>query len=341
LIRRLAVLLLMLCAVTATAADKGDAPSMPRVERARLLMGTICTAVAEAPDTTRAAHAISTAFAEIGRLEQVMSSWSKDSELSHLNALSGSIWFPCSRSLYAVIDSSLRYAKLTRGSFDPTIEPFNRAWDTRGKGRVPDAQEIEQARILIGWSKVNLDRGERRVQFPFSEMGLDLGGIGKGYALDAAARLIAGDSLARALFNFGGEVLAIGAGWEVGIAHPVERLKRAVNLTASNVAVSTSSQSERGIVVKKKRYGHIIDPRTGQPVSSTASVTVIAGSATRADALSTALLVMGREEAAEFAEEHRDLGVLWLEPDGETIRAWKWNLPAARAEPGVRLEWMN
>jgi thiamine biosynthesis lipoprotein len=333
--------LVILSTAAAPAAGRGDSPPMASVERARLLMGTLCTAIAEAPDTTRAARAISTAFAEIDRLEQVMSSWRKDSELSHLNALGGSIWFPCSRSLYAVIDSSLRYARLTRGAFDPTIEPFNRAWDTRGKGRVPSAFEIEQARILIGWSKVNLDRGERRVQFPFSDMGLDLGGIGKGYALDAAARLIAGDSVARALINFGGEVLAIGTDWEVAIADPVDRLKPAVGLTVSNAAVSTSSQSERGVVVKKKRYGHILDPRTGQPVSSTASVTVIACSATRADAISTALLVMGREEAAAFAEDHRDLGVLWLEPDGETVRAWTWNLPAARAEPGVRLEWMN
>jgi thiamine biosynthesis lipoprotein len=253
----------------------------------------------------------------------------------------GSAWFPCSPSLYAVIDSSIRFARLTRGTFDPTIEPLNRAWDTRGKGRVPREFDLEQARFLVGYAKVNLDRDARRVMFPFSDMGIDLGGIGKGFALDMAARLMARDSVSRALLNFGGEILAVGEGWDVGEAHPTERLARAVSLTVSNAAVSTSSQSERGIVVKKKRYGHILDPRTGRPVSGESSVTVIAGSATRADALSTALLVMGREEAGAFAEAHRELGVLWLEPDGGTVRAWKWNLPDAQAESGIQLEWMN
>lgn len=318
-----------------------DGAPTTKVERARYLMGTVCTGTIEAPDTAAASRALSIAFEEIGRLEQVMSSWREDSELSRLNQVGGSIWFPCSRSLYAVIDSSLRYAKLTRGLFDPTIEPYNRAWDARGKGRVPKPSEIEQARILVGWNKVSLDRDARRVLFPFTDMGIDLGGIGKGYALDAAARLLARDSVDRALLNFGGEILAVGSGWEVSVAHPADRLKPAIGLTASNIAISTSSQSERGVVVKKKRYGHILDPRTGQPVSGTASVTVIASTATRADAISTALLVMGREDAAAFAEEHPDLGVLWLEPDGETVRAWKWNLPAARAEPGVQVEWMN
>jgi thiamine biosynthesis lipoprotein len=233
------------------------------------------------------------------------------------------------------------YARLTDGAFDPTIEPFNRIWDARGKGRVPKPHEIETTMILVGWRKLSLDPSKRRVLFPFSGMGIDFGGIGKGLALDRAARLAQRNGVHRALFNFGGEVLALGEGWDIQVANPSDRLRPIVSITISNAAISTSSQSERGVVVKKKHYGHIIDPGTGEPVPRSGSVTVMARSASRADAISTALLVMGREAASAFAKEHRDLGVLWLEPDGDIVRAWKWNLPTARAEPGTRLEWMK
>lgn len=328
---------------TTTPQDPAGAPRDQRaflVSRARYLMGTICTAVAESPDSARAAHTIAFAFDEIDRLEQVMSSWKKDSEVTRLNT-SGSLWFPCSPWLWAAIDSSFRYAQFTKGAFDPTIEPYNRAWDMRGKGRVAKPADLAQASILVGYQKVNLDRGEHRVMFPFTDMGMDFGGIGKGLALDRVARLMKRDSLRRVVIDFGGQVLVLGDHWLVKIAHPTNRLLPVIRLDASNGSVSTSSQSEHGFTIKKQRYGHIIDPRSGQPVAGDASVTVVAVNATRADALSTALLVMGRESALEFAKHHPDIGVLWLEPAGDSVRAWMSNLPGARAEPGITVEWMS
>jgi thiamine biosynthesis lipoprotein len=304
-------------------------------------MGTLCTGVIESPDTARAARVLSFVFDEVARLEQVMTSWRDDSELALLNKAGSSMWFRCSPALWAVIDSSLELAKLTKGAFDPTIEPYNRAWNARGKGRVPKSEELQRAQMLVGWHKLSLDRDARRVLFPFSDMGIDLGGIGKGFALDHARRLLARDSVRAAMLNLGGEVLAFGEGWPVNIAHPADRLQPALSIVVSNVAISTSGQSERGIMVQKKRYGHIFDPTSGQPVPENATVTVIAKSATRADALSTALIVMGREDAAIFAERHPELGVLWLEPAEGAVRAWKWNFPDAQPAPGINLEWMN
>jgi len=311
-----------------------------QAQRARYLMGTICTAVAEAPDTALAARALVRGLNEIARLEKVMSSWIKESEVSQLNAAGGS-WFTCSKELYAVLDSSMLFARITGGAFDPTIEPLNRAWNTRGKGRVPKPLEAERAAILVGWRKLSLDPGTSRVLLAFSDMGIDLGGIGKGYALDRAAMLIRAAGVGRALLNFGGETLALGRDWEVAVAHPLERLKPAVRFTVSDAAVSTSSQGERGIVVKGKRYGHIFDPRSGQPVATEASVTVVARSGTRADALSTGLLVMGRDEAGSFAAKHPEIGVLWLEPAEGSLQVWKWNLRNLVAESDSAVEWMN
>jgi thiamine biosynthesis lipoprotein len=171
-------------------------------------------------------------------------------------------------------------------------------------------------------------------------MGVDLGGIGKGYALDRAAAVLRRGGIERALLDFGGETLSLG-GWDVMVAHPERRLTPCARLAARDVAVSTSGQSETGIEAGGRRHGHVLDPATGAPIPTRASVTVVAASATEADALSTALLVMGRARAAEFATRHPELGVLWLEPGNRRVRAWKWNLSTAAALPGTTMEWMN
>ena len=174
-------------------------------------------------------------------------------------------------------------------------------------------------------------------------MGVDLGGIGKGFALDRAARLLAAAGVERALLDLGGEALALsprGRPWRLAVAHPLDRLRPAARIAIARGAVSTSGQAERGVTVRGRRYGHILDPSSGRPLATRATVTVVAPSATRADGLSTALLVMGRESAFALARRHPEVGVLWIEPDHGLLRAWKWNL-SATAEPGVAIRWMN
>ena len=329
--------LALLTLITAATLAAG-APGSRTVDRARMLMGTVCTARVETADSARAIGAIGRAFDEIARLERVMSSWRDDSELARLNA-TGTERFECSSDLHAALDSSRVYAALTGGAFDPTVDPLERAWDLRGHGRVPTDRELDDARARVGWSGLVLEPGGRGARFARDGMSVDLGGIGKGLALDRAADRLRENGVDRGLLNFGGETLALGADWDVAVADPSARLTPAVRLRVSAGAVSTSGQSERGVVVRGRRYGHIVDPRDGRPVERAGSVTVVAPSATRADALSTALLVMGRERAGEFAARHPEVGVLWLEPKGATMRAWKWNLPRCAAERTI--EWMN
>ncbi len=301
-------------------------------------MGTlaIATATSAPADTAAAAAAIALVFGEIARLEQVMSSWRDDSELSRLNAAGSA---SCSEDLFAVLDSALAYARLTGGAFDPSIEPLNQAWDMRGAGREPSVAELEAALRHVGWAKLELRSDQRHARLSPSAA-LDLGGIGKGFALDRAAAALARAGVDHALINLGGEIKAIGA-WTVEIADPQRRLEPVANLTLENAALSTSGQSERGVIAGGRHRGHILDPRTGRPVETRASVSVIGASATRTDALSTALLVMGRDAAASWAARHPDVGVLWMEPDGGGVRAWRWNLSGVEAAPGARVQWMN
>jgi thiamine biosynthesis lipoprotein len=341
------------CALILAALPAGAAPKraqhpglhdvLHRVERARVLMGTACTITAEGFDSTWAAGAVEDAFGVIDRLDSVLSSWRQDSELARVNAAGAERRIECSPDFYAVLDSSLAIARETEGAFDPTIEPLNRVWDMRGKGRVPDGPELGDALQRVGWTRLQVMPGPRLVRFDRDSMGLDFGGIGKGYALDRAVDLLRERRMQRVLLNFGGEIAGFTNSdpWTIEIADPSDRLRPAVRMVLRQGAVSTSGQGERFVTVDHQSFGHVLDPRLGRPVPTRATVTVVARSGTRADGLSTGLLVMGRERAGAFAEEHHDIGVLWLEPDAEGIRAWRWNLGAVSVEPGVKLEWIQ
>jgi thiamine biosynthesis lipoprotein len=295
--------------------------------------------VVEASDSTAAGSALERALDRIDGLEAVMSNWRADSELSALNA-AGSDGHRCTADLYAVLDSARTFAELTGGAFDPTIEPLNLAFDMRGVGRKPNPDQLEASRALVAWQELWLDAATSSARLARPGMAVDLGGIGKGFALDRAADTLIRFPVRRALFNFGGEVLAIG-NWHVTVAHPEDRLRPVLRLAVDDAAVSTSAQSERFTTVGGRRQGHILDPRTGMPVVFAGSVTVVAGSATRADAISTALLVMGRDAARRWASHHREIGVLWIEPNGQDLAVWKWNLADVEASSDVRVSWKN
>jgi thiamine biosynthesis lipoprotein len=312
------------------------------VERARVLMGTACTITASGFDSAWVSKSVDDAFGEIDRLDGVLSSWRQDSELSAVNAGGAERRIPCSPDLFAVLDSSLVIARETGGAFDPTIEPLSHVWDLRGAGRVPSDSELAGALQRVGFDMVQTTPEPPTVRFRRDGMALDFGGIGKGYALDRAGALLRERRLPRALLNFGGELLAFsnGQAWVIEIADPEDRLRPAVRLVVRQGAVSTSGQGERFVTVDHQRYGHVIDPHGGRPLTTQATVTVIASSATRADGLSTALLVLGRDRARAYVESHPGIGAIWLEHDGEGIHAWRWNVATASLDPGVRAEWV-
>jgi thiamine biosynthesis lipoprotein len=301
---------LVLLTVTAVRAE----PS----ERSRWLMGTLFTFRADGP---AAAAALPAALDHVASLEAHLSNWSATSELSRLNAAGAAD--EVSEPLCAVLDSALALARLTEGAFDPTVEPLTRAWDLRGSGRVPDAREREAARARVDWRRVRLE-GAR---VSLGGAALDLGGIGKGFALDRAADVLRARGVTAASLDAGGQRLELGdAAWTTWVAHPERRESPAVRVALRGGSLSTSAQSEHFVRAGGRHIGHVVDPRTGEPLATRASVSVWAANGTRADALSTAMLVLGRDRAAAFARAHPSIGVLWLEPVGHRLRAKAWNL---------------
>ncbi|MGH7731913.1 MAG: FAD:protein FMN transferase, partial [Candidatus Eiseniibacteriota bacterium] len=170
--------------VGATAGGFTPAPpvTMASVERARYLMGTLCTAVVEHANGAAALGALTAALDEIDRLEDVMSAWRADGELARLNRSAEGGPVACSADLAAVLDSALVLARLTGGAFDPTVGPLMETWDLRGAGRTPDEVEIATALGRVGWPALDVDREARSARFARAGMSVDLGGIGKGFA---------------------------------------------------------------------------------------------------------------------------------------------------------------
>jgi FAD:protein FMN transferase len=331
------------------AAAKNPAPrpglhdTREQVQGARELMGTTCTLSLESRDSQWSRRCMQEAFATIAALDSVLSSWREDSELSHVNAAGAETRIECSEDFYACLDSALVIAAETDGAFDPTIEPLNRVWDLRGEGRVPEPGELADARALVDFHLLSVVPGVRTVRFPRAGMGLDFGGIGKGFALDVARDQLYRRGVKRALLNLGGQIATFtdGEAWTVQIADPEDHAKPVVRLVVRRTSISTSSQGGHHFSVNGRDYGHVLDPRRGEPVHTSASVTVLAPSGTRADALSTAFLVMGRERVEAYLERHPEIGALWMEPTPDGIHAWRWNLATVSKESDASVQWMN
>lgn len=343
------VLLLLLAPGTAMAkppakANPGAAPPLANVMRARLLMGVQCVAQAQGKrDSAATADAIEAAFDQIARLDDALRFSGQPSELTRLNAAAGRERVTCSADLYDAVDAALRVADLTAGAYDPSIGPLSAAWDLRGEGRRPSTDEIARARARVDWHGVVHEPSTRTVRFTREGMALDLDDLARGFALDRIVPLLRSRGIARALIGFGGDVLAMSSRepWQVTVPSPRDASSPAIRFALTNAALATVGPPGDGQVVDGVRYGPVLDPRSGTPLTTPASVTVVSRSASEARALANALLVMGRQRAAAFAAANSTYGVLWLEGTSDGIHAWRWNLDAVNEEPDAGVLWMS
>jgi thiamine biosynthesis lipoprotein len=271
-------------------------------ERVRYLMGTTCTITADHASRAEAVAAIEAAFSEIARWESILSDYDGGSELSRLNASPKGEPFRCSEDLFRFLSQSLSLSSATAGAFDVTVGPLIDLYALRRGGRWPVAQEISGALRSTGSRLLRLDPAARTATFLEAGMRIDPGAIGKGTALDAAVRLLSNRGVVRAILDFGGQISVLGAG-PGGCGVPVEIAafgRSAPDRTIvylADASASTSSNDERGLVVEGKPLGHILDPRSGRPAEGVTSVTVVAPAGEIADALSTALFVLGADES--------------------------------------------
>jgi thiamine biosynthesis lipoprotein len=262
--------------------------------------------------------AIDKAFGEIEEIDRLMSNYKEDSEISKANRLRAGERMLISPETFDVIQRAIGFSKLTSGAFDITVEPSLKLWGffSTGVTHEPRHYEIKKVLELVGYDKILLDEKKGTIGFTKEGVRVDLGGIAKGYAVDKAIEVLKNYGIKNALVKAGGDIFAMGIlptsyGWLIGIQHPRKEAEYLTIMELENKAVSTSGDYERYFIINNKRYSHIIDPRTGYPKSNIpASVTVIAQDSTTADALATAIFVVGPEKGLKLIESIHGVEVM-------------------------------
>jgi len=258
----------------------------------------------------------------VADLERQMSVFREDSEISHINRRAAYAPVEVDAGLFALLELAARLAGETEGAFDISAGALARLWRScRAEGRVPSADEVERARSAASMSHVHLDRERRTVAFARAGLALDLGAIGKGYAVDRVSESLRSAAVTSALVHAGhSSIAAIGSppwdgAWSVSIADPKGSDHPAARVRLRDRSMATSGSTEQSREIEGRRYGHIIDPRTGWPAEGVLSATAIAPTAAEADALSTAFYIMGIEATRAYCAAHPEVTALMVVPD--------------------------
>ena len=310
------------------------------VESVRKKMGSRFEVLAVAPDRAQAERAVEAAYAEIDRIEALISSWREDSQTSAINRRAGQGPVIVSSELFALLRRALKVSKLTGGAFDVTFASAGRYWNFHSPHpRLPDAEEIRRALSSVGFDKVKLDEDALTVELLDAGTRIGFGAIGKGYAANRAVAVMKAAGIEAGVVSAGGDLMSFGrkengAPWSIGIADPLHRDAAFAHLDLTDTAVVTSGDYESFVEIDGQRYAHILDPRTGYPVAHLRSVTVICPDAELADALATGVFVLGPTKGLELIDRLHGIEALLIAANGEILTSKNLktlNLPAVSA----------
>jgi len=282
----------------------------------RPVMGTFARVVVVAPNTSTANRCIEAAFAQIYNVDQLMSDYKDDSEISQVNRDGFKRAVKVSKSTYEVLQKAVQFSKLSGGAFDITVGPLVQLWRSADEANsVPTDTELQYARSKVGYEKLILDANETSVRFAVDGMKLDLGGIAKGYAIDKAVEAMQKSGAIGAMVDIGGDIRCFGTPsknkkhWLIGVQDP-NKARDGLDLGTSslvlqlkNAAIATSGGYRRFALIKGIKYTHIISRKTAASAEGLSSVTIISEKALDADALATAVTVMGPEKGLALIEK--------------------------------------
>ncbi len=256
--------------------------------------------------------------AQAGQFERAVTAWvaafeakysrfRTDSLLSRINAAAGREWVVVDAEMEALLKLCDALHFMTQGVLDPTALPLLRLWNYRADNpRLPTDSEVEAARRLVGWRKVQRSLG--KIFLPEPGMALDFGGFGKEYAVDMAAQIAIQNGITSALVDFGHDLKALGhppdrPAWHIGLEDPARPEMTNGSIGVIGKGVASSGDYIRRVIIGGRRYGHIIDPRSGRPVANgSLQATVVTGSCLQAGALSTTAFVLGVTKGLEFIQ---------------------------------------
>jgi FAD:protein FMN transferase len=280
---------------------------MERLEVRRPALGTWVRVAVQDEDASRAARAAERAFEAIARVDAQMSIHRRDSMLSAVNAAAGRESKPVAPAVLDVVARAKDAAAWTGGVYDPTILPLMRLYGFYGSGRIefPTDREIGETLDAVGHESIVLDRAGGRMGLTKRGAAIDLGSIGKGWALDRAVDALRREGIRSALVDVGGNVYGLGVpepgseGWAVGVLHPVTGRTERV-FTLRDAAVATSGNQEQMRVLGHVRVGHLFDARRGRPANGHLTASVLARTGMESDVGSTVAFLLGPDRFRNF-----------------------------------------
>jgi len=252
-----------------------------------------------------------------------MSPWIESSDVNRINRSAGNDGVRVSPETVEVIKRAQEVSKLSGGGFDITIAPLVQLWrKARERGMPPEMEEVKETLNLVNFRSLRTHYGGK-VLLKKKGMAIDLGGIAKGYAVDRAFELLKGLGYRNLVVNAGGDLRVGGSKpdgpWSIGIQHPRDPEKILVRISLSDTAVATSGDYEKFFIHQDKRYHHILNPKNGFPAEGCQSVTVLHNEGATADALATAIFVLGPEKGYALCQKLEGVDCLIVERDGKTI----------------------
>jgi len=259
----------------------------------------------------------------VDQLEDQLSVYRDQSELSRINRQAATVAVPVEAGLFGLLLLGQQIERETKGAFDLTSGPLSQAWGfARRKGRIPDNDALQRARARVGGSSVRLDRQHHTIRFLKPGVEIHVNSIGKGYALDRCRERLAAAGATDFLIHGGqSSVLASGSragrssgGCSIGVRDPLRPHRRLAEVFLHDRALGTSGSGVQFFWHQGRRYGHLIDPRTGQPATGVYASTVLAPTAAQADALATAFYVMGPDQAHAYCEKHPQIAMVMVCP---------------------------
>ncbi len=298
------------------------------------IMGTRIVVEVWAANEATANAGIDAVMADMERIDRQMSTYKPDSEVSRVNATAAQGPVEISQELFDLLATALEYSRITKGAFDITYASVGFMYDFRSHIK-PTQAEIDAALPAVNYKHVILDAAHRTVFFTQSGVRIDLGGIGKGHAVDRGIAILQGKGFEHALVTAGGDSRMVGdrfgKPWIVGIRHPDDAGRVIAKIPLIDTAISTSGDYERYFDEGDVRYHHIIDPRTGHSASKVRSATILASSATRTDGLSKTAFVLGPQEAMKIYNSLDDVDAIVVTLEGEVL--YSKGLEAAQPAP--------
>jgi len=309
----------LLVACHSSLVTASDAPV--RYEASHESMGTIFTVAVYGRDRTFLAEVLEQVFDEVDRLDEQMSNYKPESELSAINREAAGHPVILEPGLFHLLEICVQRSKQTGGAFDITVGPLMKSWGFfRGRGRLPTSAEISDVLQRVGYRHLKLDAERRTIRFDESGVEIDLGGIAKGYAVDRAVDILRSNGITSALVSSGtSSIYALGSppgaqGWKITLRDPYDEHRPADVIHLQNYSLSTSGNYERFFEIDGKSYCHIMNPHTGWPVQGVLSAAVLAATGTDTDGRSAGCFVMGVDGTRQYLAAQPNLAVIFYLP---------------------------